>query len=108
MPINETTVSLAAIGDTVIAASGVKFNAVNITGLTPGASCQLIIGNNPPVTVDDIGTWNLGENPIVADSERGLIVRNVLAQAGASVRIVPSYVRPGDKGGSSRPVVFQQ
>lgn len=101
MPVREQIVSLAAVGTTVIVPPGNRINAVSVTGLTPGASFLLKLGNNPTFTVDDIGILKVGNGATANDAQQGLTVDNVTAQAGATARLLVSYSRPGERVGAA-------
>lgn len=98
MPYREVTVDLSAAGNTPIVPPGQRINAVSVTGLSAGASCALKLGNNPPFTIEGEGILRIGSEALANDAQQGLEVQNATAQAGASVRIVVSYTRPGDAG----------
>lgn len=107
MPIREIVVNLAAVGNTPIVAPGQRINAVSVTGLSAGATCALKLGNNPPFTIDGEGVLRIGSEALSNDAQQGLEVQNPIAQAGATVRLVVSYTRPGESG-PNREIVYGQ
>lgn len=104
MPLREITIDLSAVSETLEVPIGNRINCINVPALSAGASFQLKLGNNLPITISNPGRILVGNTALPSDAQQGVKVINPTAQAGATARLVFSYTARNDKAGAAAAV----